>query len=225
VELVGGWSQDELTRLARSCAARYPGRVLPYEARYDTAFYAMVVAVLEGAGRADAGDLWSAATRAISAEASSSLRHRGIRPGGEKVPSWSVYWHSAAHLEHASFEPVVDERLAVAQVWEQLSESHQETLGVYGWLETNEACARYLGVTYGVFAARLHHARIAARSAWFDWEPDPGHYRRRWDHGPGYTQRLSVLAHASAQRQKRRRAADERQQDEEHDARPEEIVS
>lgn len=163
-----GWSAADVDRIASWASAGHPARSMPPQDRRDTAWEAIVVAILEAPGRPSELDMLHAGRDAISRAAAAELREHGLswRDRGQMSPAFTRYWH----MPVSPWEDSVVERHAVAQIWAALPAHHRavlEALAIHG---TYPAAARSLGTTDVTFRSRLAKARAAFRHWWHEHE-------------------------------------------------------
>lgn len=157
-----------IDRLAGVCAKRSFSRTLPLPERHDAARGAIVLALAEASPcTLTVPELIAAGTRGIDTETTQWRRDNGLSaPLG-----WATYWLDLPTPRTPDAD--VPPRLALREVFDALTERHQEALLVLAVHGNPQAAAAHLGVSYSTMQQRIRAARKAALALWFDWEASP----------------------------------------------------
>lgn len=194
----------DLLNLAFRCAHRNWSRLLSFEARYEAALDGIVDGLLAGSGEPVA-DAWAGMSRARVRYVSTHGLGTSGRLGAEH---YERYWEGRARCYEAGFEDRVLERITVWQVWEALPARHRDTLAALARADGDIAAAALdQDVSYTAYSTRLQAARNAARGLWYDPDPDPGHYAKKGNRGPGFTAERGLSVSVSYHRARRRARA------------------
>ena len=117
-------------------------------------------------------DASAAAARAVADEASEIQHiHRLARSDAHTGARAAVYW--CDWLDNQPAPPTaVLERIALAEVWDALTDDQRELLALAAIMPSGEV-ADLLGISPSRVSQRLTAARRAAIALWHDWEPPP----------------------------------------------------
>jgi len=161
-------SLDTLTRsaLSNGWGARMPGR-------YDIVWGAIAVSLYAATQPPKPGQLVAAGRNAISIHHHDNHRHWGIRPDGSSRPRYDLYWNEIAAWV-ASPENGVLERIALAQIWPQLTAGQQQALTALAVHGEYQTAADALGLDYHTFYARIRKGRARFLALWHEGETPSG---------------------------------------------------
>lgn len=169
-----GYNLADLDRLARAAVWRIWGTCLDYRTRYEVAWSAVaerLYAAPEDSPPAP-GDLISAGQDAIAAHVDSEQRHRGYdRETGAGMPRWAAYWHGQRPVREP--EAGLVERMALWQVWPELTPAQREALLALAACGTRDAAAESLGISPRTLAHQLDAARRRFLALWHEHETPP----------------------------------------------------
>ena len=169
--MAGDWAR--LEEIASWAARRHHSPVLGYESKWEAAWCGAAEAIAAGDPKPG-----MAALNAITAEDRQQRRAHGIpyTSKGSTGSRYAAYWKGPPLTD--PFE-VLDDRLAVAAVWQALPEDHARILAAHVQArgDTHRA-ARIAGLPYGRYRDKLMAARQCARALWHAPELPPArHYR------------------------------------------------
>ncbi|HUZ38230.1 MAG TPA: hypothetical protein VMV17_18055 [Streptosporangiaceae bacterium] len=168
-----GYTWQTLERLARRAAAASPARIFDPGERREVAMDGIVMALAEAVSPPSERELTGAGMAAISAESADYISRHGIGlAGANRGTGFAVYWGPGNH-PHRDPMAGVDERVALAQVWEQMTRQDRETISVLAYWLDHRAAARALGHTWTGWKTRIMRARIRVKTLWFAPEPPP----------------------------------------------------
>lgn len=168
--------------------------------RYAAAWHAAVELLYTNATPPARHDLIRAAWYAADAHTLKTAEQRGIpRSRGDSytgrtdMPRWHAYWETIARHTASPEEPTI-ERIALAQIWPQLTPGQQAALHALAAHGTYEAAAAGLGLSYHTFARRISTARQQFLALWWEGETPRRGWRDRRRSTP-QTQLHSASAH------------------------------
>lgn len=170
-----GYNLADLDRLARAALWRTWGIHLDYRTRYELAWSAVaecLYAAPEGSPPAP-GDLISAGQDAIAAHVDSEQRHHGYdRETGSGMPRWAAYWHGQRPVHDP--EAGLVERMALWQIWPELTPAQRRAFLAVAACGTYEAAAESLGIARGTLKNHLEAGRRRFAVLWHEHEQPPG---------------------------------------------------
>lgn len=178
-ELRHGFTLADLNRLAAS-AARHAGTFVADGAdRYQTAWSAIAEHLYAADQSPTERDLWHAGRDAIRATIRDNQRTHGAprSGGGGDMPQFARYWSKQATVTPSCEDRVV-ERVALAQIWPQLTDGHRAALAAYAAKGDMDGAAKALKISGTAFSSRLQRARQTAAELWHEHET-PTRNRRR----------------------------------------------
>jgi hypothetical protein len=170
-----GYTLADAVQAGTMAAARTRHLTMAPQDRYELAVQTAAIEMCQADERPDFHLLVHLAIRACQDAVRSELATHGRnRFDGTPVRTFHGYWEG---IRHAPWDEVVVERLALAQVWEQLPERHRDVLAALAAHGQFEEAAASLGVPVGSFRVRLLRARRAFAALWHDGETPP---QRHW---------------------------------------------
>jgi hypothetical protein len=130
-------------------------------------------------------ELITAGQRAIGEQVRADCVTRGIASerGYIVMPHFWRYWYQARPTQGPE-ERVVD-RLALAQIWDELSSGHQQVLLALAAHDDHDRAARSLGLTRSAYRNRLSMARQAFYLLWHEGEQPSRIWARDYRGGKG----------------------------------------
>lgn len=202
-----GYSLEEIDALVRRGILRNPWyQAIDADERYATGWHAAVELLYTSDVPPAPRDLIHAAWYAADtwtcrdAEAHGVGRSRSQRDAGRTdAPRFHAYWfrHSVGAVDD-----LVVERIALGQIWPQLSPTQQQAFQALAAYEDYRAAADALGVEYRTFCNQIRRARARFDELWMEGETPRKRWRDKRIHAPG-GQRSSLSTHI----RRRRRAA------------------
>ena len=202
-----GYTLADIDRLARTAASRARGgRMIDPSESYHAAWST----ITELLGTADEPPTWigllAAGMDAVGREAEEHRQLYGMgRASGSGVgsrPRFQSYW-DMWRVTPSPEDGVID-RLALHQIWPELSRTYQRAIYAHAIHGDDYAAAASLGYTLGTYQSYLKRARAAYRLLWHEHET-PSHLWGRT--GRGQRTAMQTLQTRQAQRARRRRAA------------------
>jgi hypothetical protein len=175
-----GYNLADLDKLTRAALWRIWGIHLDYRSRYELAWSAIAECLYAAPGGHPPAprDLICAGQDAIAAYVDSEQRHHGWdRETGREMPRWAAYWHGQRPVREP--EAGLIERMALWQVWPQLTEAQREAFLALAACGTYDAAADSLGVTPKTLRNRLYAGRRRFLALWHEHETAP----RFWGSG------------------------------------------
>lgn len=166
-----GYTLDDLDHVARVALSRNRGSRLPGSERYDIAYSAAVLRLLESDTQPDLHELTAAASRALANAAHIEDHHHGY-DGDRRRSRFTAYWAAVAGSA-PSMEDRIVERLALSQVWSTLTPAQQEALGALAATGTQGAAAAALDIAPTTLSGRISTGRRRAYTLWFEGESAP----------------------------------------------------
>ena len=168
-----GYTMDDLDRLARVAVRTAWPRAMDYTDRYDAAWHAIAELLYTGDRPPTPRDLIGVGANAVSRLAQDEHHHRGYdrsNPGAgfEGMPGFQRYW--TLHRTTPSPENAIVDRLALAQIWPTLSDTHRQVLLSLAVHADHPLAARALGRSLPTYRSHLRHARGAYRELWHEHE-------------------------------------------------------
>ena len=176
-----GYTYRQLTQHARMALALDRWHTSDTTDRYGAALGAIVEHVLTADQRPTPRELVDLGVRATNAYVADEMHHRGYDPrslaaGAGALPGYLRYWQQSGRTP---WDERVVERLALAQVWPQLTLAQQQAVMALALTGDHEQAAASLGLTREAFAGRLQKARTRVFALWYEHETPPT--RRRLD--------------------------------------------
>ena len=203
-----GYTVTDLDRAARMAIARNVGfHALSRSERYEIAWSAIALALYEAAEPPTLSDLASAGWYAIADARATEMRHHGIdhnRRIGETRRGFATYWGRRDPVTH---EDRIVERVALGQIWHQLTDTQREYLTALAVHGTAARAAAALGKKLSTFHKTARAGRNAFRTLWWGDETPVtwGRDRRTADGSPVDT----AVGYRQARRKIRRRSVRE----------------
>lgn len=167
VDLKHGFTMSDLDAATRMALSRTYGRtLLSRQELYQAAWDGVVDEFLASDAPPDMQHLVAAGSRRVSSVYGAHRRTHGLTDTNDVGPRFAAYW---------SFddEPWIDrfhDRIAIAQVWSELDSETRSVITAMALLESRQAAADSLGISYFAFNDRLRKCRQAALQTWFDGE-------------------------------------------------------
>lgn len=170
-----GYNLADLDRLTRAALRRGWGILLDYRTRYELAWSAIaerLYSAPEGSPPSPA-DLVGAGQDAISSHVDSEQRHRGYdRETGGGMPRWAAYWNGQRPVREP--EAGLIERMALWQVWPELTPAQRGAFLAVAACGTYDAAADSLGISRKTLAHHLDAGRKRFAALWHEHETPPG---------------------------------------------------
>lgn len=164
-----GWDGtiQHAKNMARMAASRLNFRGAGFSDLADEALSGVMMHLAE---RPDSSvhDCIDAGARAASARMSQIMR--GKRTDGKNTGQrYEMYWHA----QLVQIDDYHLDAMALAQVWERLSEDSRRMLTLAALHDTLIDAAKHEGVHVGTMRAKVRAARLRALTLWHDWETPP----------------------------------------------------
>jgi hypothetical protein len=169
-----GYNLADVARLARMSLGRVWGIHLDYSTRYALAWEGVVERLYAASGDEppDPSDLIRAGQDAIAAHVDSEQRHHGYdREAGAGMPRWAAYWHGQRPVSEP--EAGLIERLALWQVWPELTPAQRRVFLALAACGTRTAAAESLGISPRTLAHHLEAGRRRFLALWHEHETPP----------------------------------------------------
>jgi hypothetical protein len=168
-----GYVAADLDRFARMALSRQIGvHTFDPAERYEIAWSGIAVELYSATERPTPGDLIYAGWNAISAANADEARHHGrdlVRHKGTTRSSFWLYWdHAKRHT--GSPENGIVERLALNQIWPELTAGQQEALTALAVHGSVVAAAQALGKTTAAVHQVAHTGRARFKELWHEGE-------------------------------------------------------
>lgn len=177
VHVLHGYYLPDLDRLARAGvrgARSGPGRADDW---YRAAWDAIVDALVDAGTHPSEGLLVHAARYAVERAWGVERHHHGIASIGGPAPKFAVYWLGLSGPAPSPEERVV-ERVALGQIWAQLTDLDREALTVLAATNSMRASAALLDLRYHTYGERVRAARARALALWHEGETPSRIWRR-----------------------------------------------
>lgn len=121
----------------------------------------------------DPSDLVRAGQDAIAAHVNAEQQQHGYdRETGRRMPRWAAYWHGQRPVREP--EAGLIERLALWQVWPELTPGQRRAFLALAACGTRDAAAQSLGISARTFAHHLEAGRRRFFALWHEHETPPG---------------------------------------------------
>jgi hypothetical protein len=170
-----GYNLADVDRLARMSLRRVWGIHLDYPTRYELAWEAVAehLYAVPDDEPPDPSDLIHAGQDAIAAHVNSEQQQHGYDRGtGGGMPRWAAYWHGQRPVREP--EAGLIERLALWQVWPELTPRQRQVFLALAACGTHAAAAESLGISPRTFAHHLEAGRRRFFALWHEHETPPG---------------------------------------------------
>jgi DNA-binding CsgD family transcriptional regulator len=171
-EIRHGYNLADVHLLAKRAVWRIWGLHLDYHARYDLAWSGIVHHLYAAeAERPTPGDLVFAGQDAIAHHVREELRHAGRAKDGDHDlrRRFTAYWET--QIRHASSpEPRIVERVALWQIWPELTAAQRGALLALATHGTYRAAADSLGIAEKTFKQHVGNARHRFFDLWHEGE-------------------------------------------------------
>jgi AraC-like DNA-binding protein len=169
-----GYTLDHLHHLTRRAVNGSLRTAMDYHDRLEVAWHAIVEHLYAATEAPSSLELIKAGNLAIEAMVREEYRTHGYArrssyAGPHSSPQFQRFWWFAT--QHApSPEPGVVDRVALWQIWPQLTSTHQQVLLALATHGDYQAAARSLGKTEATFKVQVSKARRAFLRLWHDGE-------------------------------------------------------
>lgn len=172
----GGYTMDDLDRLAKAAARRRGGQYAgDYADRYEAAWSRIAERLYETDGVPTERELLFAGMDAVQDTLAERNHNQGRshRRGYEfgTAPRFAAYWNE--RLVVGSHETRIVENIALRQALAVLTPEQYEALAAAAVCPTLRMAAMALGLGYDRFLGRFYRARDAVRAVWFEHEQAP----------------------------------------------------
>lgn len=174
-----GYNLADLDKLARAAVWRIWGIHLDYQTRYELAWSAIAEHLYAAPDDHPPAprDLICAGQDAIAAHVDSEQRcHGWDREAGREMPRWAAYWTGRALREP---EAGLIERMALWQVWPELTDAQRGAFLAVAACGTYDAAADSLGIAVKTLRNHLDAGRKRFLALWHEHETPP----RFWGSG------------------------------------------
>jgi hypothetical protein len=173
-ELRHGYNLADLERLTGIAIHVAHSRAMDYRDRYDAAWFAIVEALYMAEVRPDPWELKRTGTRAVNRLAQDHGHtwgyDRNSPDGGyETMRGFLKYWELDRRA-HPSHEHRVVDRVALWQIWPELSDTHRSVLLAMAAHHDQLAAAAGLGKSYATVGSHLRDARREFFALWHEGE-------------------------------------------------------
>lgn len=190
MEIRHGYTLADIDRFARIANRTVWATAMDDADRHDAAWHGVVEALYTAEHWVPHYELVSAGQRAIWRTLEDNTRHHGRRPdrAAETRDSFEAYWADWVHLLAPSHESRVVERVALYQVFAQLSPRQREALLALAAHDDYAAAAAAAGMSRSLFTVTLSNARRRFLALWLEGETPAKrreHYNRRPTSKPG----------------------------------------
>lgn len=175
LEVRHGYTLDDIDHCARIALVRCHGMFrLSRTDRYEIAYSAVTLALLEADEPPEPKDLAAAAQHAITSQYRADLRHHGQHETFEQATrkAFTVYWESASRAR-TPMEDRVLERIALTQIWPHLTPRQRQSIAALAAAGNQGAAAESLGLPRTAVNVYITQGRQRAYRLWFDHEPPP----------------------------------------------------
>lgn len=194
---------DQLTRTAIRINSAYA--TVDTDERYCAGWHAAVELLLTAEQPPATHEVVSAARWAADHHTRRTAEHRGAgrtRGDGSRSdnasPRFWAYWDTDSRTTPSPETGIVD-RIALAQIWPQLTPGQQQALTALATLGDYQAAADALGLSYHTFCRRIFTARSRYLALWLEGETPAGRWRDRRIQTQG-GKRQSTSAHMRRRR-------------------------
>lgn len=205
-----GYNLADIDRLARMSLRRVWGIHLDYSTRYELAWEAIAERLYAAPEHEppDPSDLIRAGQDAIAAHVNSEQQQHGYdRATGGGMPRWAAYWHGQRPVREP--ETGLIERLALWQIWPELTPRQRQAFLALAACGTRAAAAESLSISPRTFAHHLEAGRRRFLALWHEHETPPGFWGsdRRVYRAGGQQVTVSARKTAKAVRHRKPRKA------------------
>lgn len=182
VTLTHGYTLADLDRLAGSATRHAGAYTADVRDRYHIARSAMAEHLYAAEQAPAERDLWHCGRNAIWESIRDDRRTHGA-PATDRdgdigtAPQFVRYWWDTASVTPSCEDRVV-ERLALTQIWPQLTATHRAALAAYAAIGTINGAAAALGISATAMNSRLVRGRQLAAELWHEHETVAGNRRR-----------------------------------------------
>jgi hypothetical protein len=169
-----GYNLADLERLANGAVGAAYTRAMDYSDRYDAAWFAIVEALYMAEERPEPWRLKRAGSRAVNRLAQDHGHTWGYDranadAGYEAMPRFLKYWELDRRARSSPEGSIVD-RVALWQIWPELSGTHRAVLLAMAAHRDQEAAAAGLGKSYATVGSHLKNARREFLALWHEGE-------------------------------------------------------
>lgn len=168
IELRHGYTLDDLRSIAGRVVHSAWGQLGDRVERLEMAWSAIAEALYTSEDAPTRRDLWHAGVQAMGKYDADYHHHHGVTTTGGPAPRFQAYWCLARTTP--SPEDGAVERVALAQIWPQLSEHQQRALLALAAFDDYDGAARALGLTYSAFYQAVWKARRRFLALWHEGE-------------------------------------------------------
>lgn len=166
-----GYTIRDIDLLARSAVRKAYLRELPAQDRYDEALSAIGLHLAAVAEAPTERELRMAGIRAILDLHRDDNHHHGVDTynphlGRESMPRYQAYW--AGHASTPSPEDRVIDRVALAQIWPELSPMQTAALVAYAEHEDHTAAREAIGAAPSTYKTHLKRGRDHFLALWHE---------------------------------------------------------
>lgn len=206
IDIRHGYTLADLDRMARAAVQMAWPRAMDYRERYETAWSAIAEHLCATDEEPVERDLKLVGCNAVNRLAQDHGRHWGLDrnnagAGFESARNFLRYWELSRRATGSPENGVV-ERLALAQIWPHLSDTHRMVLAAMAVHADNVIAAESVGKTYATFNTHLMSARRRFLTHWHQGET-PSRFWGKGDRRHGRRSGIQVLANRSQQRARR----------------------
>lgn len=162
---------SRLEEIAAWAASAHWSSLIPWDARWQAAWDGMTEEVAGGGIH-----LHGAALHGINRAVDAEKHHHGLAAGRTGTGArFQVYWRGRPD----GFAEVIEDKIALTQIWPSLTASHQAALGALADTDGDiRLAADLIGVRYGAFRSMISLARYHCRELWFAPESPARYYQR-----------------------------------------------
>jgi hypothetical protein len=164
-----GYTMADVARHARIGMSMAATRGGASDDRYQAAWDAVVMALIEADDPPSPRDLSVAAANAVETQQADYRHHHGISSRGDFAPRHAIYWMDLGGPT-ASPERGVVERMALVRIWPELNGQDRAALTALATMGTYKAAAAAMDLDYRTFANRVRRARTRFLVLWHEGE-------------------------------------------------------
>lgn len=173
-EVLHGYTLGDLQVLAKKAVNTAFYRAMDYPDRLEAAWFAIVEQLYDPDGDPNPWALIRTGRTAVDNLVRDDWHHHGRSPhnpyaGDEAMPHFQRYWWTQRFRTSSCENHVVD-RVALYQIWPQLSATHQQVLMALAVHGDYGRAAASIGKTYGTYTVHVKNARKAFLKHWHEGE-------------------------------------------------------